>query len=60
MSFWKKNKTDTKAAEIAADNEQKLRETAIAAKKLRDLLKKNGVTLQIYIATGGDRRHARH
>lgn len=56
MKFWR-NKTDDHAAEIAADNEKKLRETAESAKKLKELLLKNGVTLQIFIATGGDKRH---
>lgn len=33
-----------------------LKDTARTAKKITRLLEKDGVTLQIYIATGGDRK----
>lgn len=33
-----------------------LQDSAKSARSLATLLKKNGVTLQIYIATGGDKR----
>ena len=36
--------------------QQPLRDTAKTAKKIRDLLEADGVTLQIYIAGGGDRK----
>lgn len=32
------------------------KKSAASSKRLENLLKKDGVTLQIYIATGGDRR----
>lgn len=60
MNFLKKlftNETDRKVAEIQAHNEKIAKETSKAALDLKRLLKKNGVTLQIYIATGGDKHH---
>lgn len=49
-------KTDEKVDSIHEDTARILGEAADEAKQLRDLLRKNGVTMQIYIATGGDRR----
>lgn len=47
--------TDRKVAEIQAHNEKVAKDAAKAALGLKRLLAKNGVTLQIYIATGGDK-----
>lgn len=58
MNWLKKlftNETDRKVAEIQAHNEKVAKDTAKAASSLTRLLKKNGITLQIYIATGGDK-----
>lgn len=64
MKWYRKifnNKTDAKVNAILKSTEKTSQETAVVAKDLHDLLKKNGVTLQIFIATGGDRRvRARH
>lgn len=49
-------KTDQKVHDIHEDTDKILKDTAKEAKQLRDLLRKNGVTMQIYIATGGDHR----
>lgn len=48
--------TDKAVNEILDNTSMQSAEAATEAKKLADLLKQNGVTLQIYIATGGDRR----
>jgi predicted sulfurtransferase len=50
--------TDQRVDAIYEDVTHKLEDTAKVAKRHRDLLQKNGVTLRIYIATGGDKRHA--
>lgn len=60
MSLLKKiftNKTDQQVAQIQAENQKMAKEASKEARALRNLLRKNGVTLQIYIATGGDHRH---
>jgi hypothetical protein len=60
MNFLRKlftNETDRRVAEIQAYNEERAKEASKAALDLKKLLMKNGVTLQIYIATGGDKRH---
>lgn len=60
MSFLKRlftNETDRKVAEIQAHNAKVAKATSKAGLDLKKLLAKNGVTLQIYIATGGDKRH---
>lgn len=49
--------TDQKVDAIYKDVSHKLEDTAKVAKSHRDLLQRNGVTLRIYVATGGDRRH---
>lgn len=49
-------KTDEKVEAILKETSETTKDTAKVAKELRDLLKKNGVTLQIFIATGGEHR----
>lgn len=49
--------TDRKVAEIHEDTEKKLAETSQAVARYNSLLKKNGVTMQIVIAAGGDHGH---
>lgn len=51
------NDTDRQVAEIYKDAKKDFDSTAKIAKGHRDLLRKNGVTMQIFIATGGDHRH---
>lgn len=48
--------TDKRVATINADSKQMLQHATVRAKRHNDLLAKNGVTLRIYIATGGDHR----
>lgn len=49
--------TDRRVTHITTTQIHKpLEEAGISAEKLTKLLKKNGVTMQIYIATGGDKR----
>lgn len=50
------NETDRKVAVIQAGNAKAARETTKAGRDLKRLLNKDGITLQILIATGGDRR----
>ncbi len=47
--------TDEKVAAINEERRAILQDVSKVAKRHRDLLKKNGVALQIYIATGGDK-----
>lgn len=46
--------TDREIQSIQADTTKKLEDTSTVAKRHVELLKKNGVMMQIYIATGGD------
>lgn len=48
--------TDVYVDKIFKDASKQIRSTAKVAKIQRDLLQKDGITMQIYIATGGDRR----
>lgn len=50
------HKTDKIVEEIHEKNRQDLKAASKEAKALKDLLKKNGVSMQIFIATGGDHR----
>lgn len=43
---------------IKAENSRRIDKVTDSSDKLHKLLKANGITLQIYIATGGDRHHA--
>lgn len=47
---------DREVSVITNENSRVLKEAGKAIGKHRDLLKKNGVTMPIFIATGGDRR----
>jgi DNA-binding winged helix-turn-helix (wHTH) protein len=49
-------KKDKIIENIAEENSRRAAEAAQSAKALRDLLRKDGITLQIYIATGGGKR----
>lgn len=51
LLFTKQADREVKA--IHATSDKILKDTAYEAKQLRDLLKKNGITMQIYVATGG-------
>ena len=46
--------SDRAVEEIQADTKRKLEDTTVVAEKHAALLKKNGVMMRIYIATGGD------
>lgn len=48
--------TDQTVDRINSESRAVLEDTSTVSKRYRDLLKKNGVALQIYIATGGDKR----
>lgn len=48
--------TDIYVDKIIKDASKQIRSTAKVAKKQRDLLQKDGITMQIYVATGGARR----
>lgn len=60
MKLWGRvkeaKKTDEKVAEILEDVSKTSADTAKSAKRLEDLLRANGVSLQIVIATGGGHR----
>lgn len=47
--------TDKKVERITAANEKVFIDTARAARRHRDLLRRNGVTLQIMVAAVGDK-----
>lgn len=49
------SRTDRVVKKYNDESEAMLKEAARVAKSHRDLLRKNGVALQIYIATGGDK-----
>lgn len=42
---------------INSDTRQKIDDATKTTEKLKQLLEKNGITLQIFIATGGDKRN---
>lgn len=48
--------TDIYVDKIIKDASKQIRSTAKVAKKQRDLLQKDGITMQIYVATGGAHR----
>lgn len=43
---------------IKKKNTRKFHDAEDSAGSLHELLRKNGITLRIYVATGGDKRHA--
>lgn len=47
--------TDKRVDEINAENKKAFDDTAETAKRHAELLRKNGVTLRIFIAAGGDK-----
>lgn len=49
--------TDNIVQVLTDDTLKEFHETAIVAKSHRDLLRKNGVTLQITVAAGADKHH---
>ena len=49
---------DKKVEQIKNANTKKLAKAEASTDRLQKLLEANGITLRIYIATGGDRRHA--
>lgn len=49
--------TDKKVEAIHDDTQKKLDDANEAVKRYNELLKKNGVTMQIVIAAGGDHGH---
>lgn len=52
------NEMAEKVEEIKLANTKKLDKAEASSDRLHKLLEANGITLRIYIATGGDRRHA--
>jgi DNA-binding protein H-NS len=54
--FGFRNKKEKIIQDLAEENARKAAETAQTAKELRDLLRKDGITLQILIATGGGKK----
>jgi predicted DNA binding CopG/RHH family protein len=48
------NKTDAKVDELNRQSLKKIDDSARVAKRHAELLKKNGVGMRIFIATGGD------
>lgn len=48
--------TDRKVAEIVEPVRAQIQETGKTARRQRDLLRLDGVTMQIYIAKGGDKK----
>lgn len=48
------NKTDRQVDKLNQESLQKIQATGLVAKRHADLLKKNGVSMRIFIATGGD------
>lgn len=48
------NKTDKKVDELNRQSLQKIQDTGLVAKRHAALLKKNGVSMRIFIAAGGD------
>jgi hypothetical protein len=61
--FGKRAVRDAKALELEvnklkAQNVKKIDKATDSSKRLHDLLKSNGISLRIYVATGGDKRHA--
>ncbi len=54
-------KAETLAKEAEKLNKADLRkidDARLSAKRLKALLEANGISLRVYIATGGDKRHA--
>jgi hypothetical protein len=57
MKFFRRMRAKTdKADAILNESIKAIDSTAKSAKKLENLLKANGVTLQILVATGGSKR----
>lgn len=51
------NDTDREVAQIVDPVRKQFKKTALTAKEQRDLLRKNGVGLQVVVATGGIEHH---
>lgn len=51
--------TDNKVAAIQQESRAMLEEASKTAQRHKALLEKNGFTMRIYIATGGDHRNVR-
>ncbi len=49
---------DETIEKLKAQNTKKIVKSTASSDRLHKLLEANGITLRIYIATGGDRRHA--
>lgn len=47
-----------KADRIKAENKKRIDKVTDKSDNLHKLLKANGITLRVYIATGGDKHHA--
>lgn len=52
------DRLDEKAGQIKRANMKKFNKFEASTVRLHKLLKANGITLRIHIATGGDGRHA--
>lgn len=53
---FKRKQKEQIISDIAKNNSLRADAAARSAKRLRDLLRKDGVTLQILVATGGGKR----
>lgn len=49
---------DVEVERLKAQNNEKISKVTSSSDRLHKLLKANGITLRIYIATGGDKHHA--
>lgn len=49
---------DKEVEKLKAENIKRIDKVTDSSTRLHSLLKSNGITLRIYVATGGDKRHA--
>jgi hypothetical protein len=49
---------DKEVNRLKAQNTESINKVTDSSARLHQLLKSNGITLRIYVATGGDKRHA--
>lgn len=49
---------DKEVEKLKAENVKRIDKVTSSSTRLHSLLKSNGITLRIYVATGGDKRHA--
>lgn len=54
----KAEEVDKEVERLKAQNTKSINKVTDSSARLHNLLKSNGITLRIYVATGGDKRHA--